>query len=463
MVELDTDVAPREAPTGLTTVLWLNGADDDYTTAAQVLSEREVRLVRLERLDELLGQLEKAEPALCVIDLTTGLDSAKSLRAVRNRFPQALVVGLVDPRRPEGPLEAFQRGVFDVLSVPVSTQDFSSVVRNVDEFLALADPTSDGLPAAAETAGLVLESESMRRLMELVQRVGAARCHVMIAGDFGTGRETVARLLHASSAHSAGPFIKIDCNGGSSSEPPDLPELADLPKHNDALLGGGDVEGLLSKAASGTLFIEHIEDMSSRIQGRLARLLKEAADTQTAPTTRVMVSVQPDFPDLVQNGKVRAELYQKLALVRIDVPPLRERRDDVPVLARQILSELCRTRGYPRKTLTRSAMTLLGALPWPGNLPELRGLIERLAVMLPGGVIRLEDLLSHVSLSGSEQQSTQQATTLREARERFERDYIAATLRKHRGRMAETAQALGIQRTNLYRKVRALKLSRTGT
>ena len=108
-------------------------------------------------------------------------------------------------------------------------------------------------------------------------------------------------------------------------------------------------------------------------------------------------------------------------------------------------------------------MTLLGALPWPGNLPELRGLIERLAVMLPGGVIRLEDLLSHVSLSGSELQSTQQATTLREARERFERDYIAATLRKHRGRMAEAARALGIQRTDLYRKVRTLKLSRTGT
>ena len=156
-------------------------SDDDYTTAAQILSEREVRLVRLERIDELLGQLEKAEPALCVIDLTTGLDGAKSLRAVRSRFPQALVVGLVDPRRPEGPLEAFQRGAFDVLSVPVSTQDFGSVVRNVDEFLALADPTSDGLPAAAEAAGLVLESESMRRLMELVQRVGAARCHVMIA------------------------------------------------------------------------------------------------------------------------------------------------------------------------------------------------------------------------------------------------------------------------------------------
>ena len=128
-----------------------------------------------------------------------------------------------------------------------------------------------------------------------------------------------------------------------------------------------------------------------------------------------------------------------------------------------MLSDLCRTRGYRQKTLTKSAMTLLGALPWPGNLPELRGLVERLAVMLPGGVVRLEDLLAHVSLSGSELHGPPQGVTLREARERFERDYIAATLRKHRGRMADTARALGIQRTNLYRKVRALNVTRTGT
>ena len=108
-------------------------------------------------------------------------------------------------------------------------------------------------------------------------------------------------------------------------------------------------------------------------------------------------------------------------------------------------------------------MTLLGALPWPGNLPELRGLVERLAVILPGGVVRLEDLLAHVSLTGSERQGPPQGVTLREARERFERDYIAATLRTHRGRMADAARALGMQPTNLYRKVRALNLTRTGT
>ena len=231
---------------------------------------------------------------------------------------------------------------------------------------------------------------------------------------------------------------------------------------NAALFGRGGAGGLLSRAESGTLFLEHIEEMPSKLQGRLVRVLRSAADAETT-AARLFVAVQPDVADLVRDGSVRTELYQQYALVRVDVPPLRDRRDDIPLLARQMLSDLCLTRGYPRKTLTKSAMTLLGALPWPGNLPELRGLVERLAVMLPGGVVRLEDLLTHVSLSGGELQGPQQGATLREARSRFERDYIAATLRRHRGRMADAARALGIQRTNLYRKVRALNLTRAGT
>ena len=138
--------------------------------------------------------------------------------------------------------------------------------------------------------------------------------------------------------------------------------------------------------------------------------------------------------------------------MRVDVPPLRARREDLPFLARQILADLCRHKGYPRKTITKSAITLLVALPWPGNLPELRGLLERLVAMLPGGVIRLEDVLAHVSLDGSELHGPEYGSTLREARERFERDYIAATLRRHRGRMAEAARALGMQRTTFIER-----------
>ena len=289
------NIATQAGPVGLTAVFWVNGADDAYTTAAQVLSERNVRLVRLREVDELLQLLAPADRAMCVIDLVVGSGGGHALRAIQKRRPHALVVGIVDPRHREGALEAFQKGVFDVLSEPVSTLDFASVVRNAGEFLRLADSTPDDSASTPEVPGPVLASGAMRRLMELVQRVGMARRHVMIAGEFGTGRETVARLLHASSARSAGPFLKLDCNGAS------FPEL------NDTLFGRGR---LLGRAESGTMFLEHVEEMPPKLQGHLARVLRSAADAETTSATRVFVAVQPDVADLVRDGKVRTELYQ---------------------------------------------------------------------------------------------------------------------------------------------------------
>ena len=156
---------------------------------------------------------------------------------------------------------------------------------------------------------------------------------------------------------------------------------------------------------------------------------------------------------------MRPDLYERLSLIRVDVPALRQRREDVPVLATHFLKELCKASGKPVKTLTRPALTLLAALPWRGNALELRTLLERLILLVPGGLIRLEDVLAHTQLEGNVSPTGLDAT-LRQARAKFERDYIAAVLQHHRGRIADAAKVLGIQRTNLYRKMRRLNLMR---
>jgi two-component system nitrogen regulation response regulator NtrX len=171
--------------------------------------------------------------------------------------------------------------------------------------------------------------------------------------------------------------------------------------------------------------------------------------------------VEPGFETAVDEGRLRRDLYERLSLIRIELPPLRQRREDVPYLANHFLKEICRTGSTPVKTLTRSAVTLLAALPWRGNAPELRALLERLVLLTPHGSIRLEDVLAQVRLDGSEI-SSGGGTSLREARLRFERDYIAGVVRQHHGRMGEAAAALGIQRTNLYRKLRQLSVLRSG-
>jgi two-component system nitrogen regulation response regulator NtrX len=176
---------------------------------------------------------------------------------------------------------------------------------------------------------------------------------------------------------------------------------------------------------------------------------------------RPIAAVEPGFESAVEEGRLRRDLYDRLSLIRIELPPLRQRREDIPFLANHFLKEICRASGAPIKTLTRSAVTLLGALPWRGNAPELRALLERLVLLTPHGSIRLEDVLAQVRLDGSEVAAVG-GTTLREARLRFERDYIAAVVRQHHGRMGEAAHALGIQRTNLYRKLRQLSVSKLG-
>ena len=174
---------------------------------------------------------------------------------------------------------------------------------------------------------------------------------------------------------------------------------------------------------------------------------------------RPIASVDAGINTALDEGRLRADLYERLSLIRVEVPALRQRREDVPVLATHFLKELCRANGKPVKTLTRPALTLLAALPWRGNAPELRGLLERLILLVPGGLIRLEDVLAHTQLEGNVSPTGLDAT-LRQARAKFERDYIAAVLQHHHGRIADAARVLGIQRTNLYRKMRRLNLMR---
>ena len=175
---------------------------------------------------------------------------------------------------------------------------------------------------------------------------------------------------------------------------------------------------------------------------------------------RPMAGIEPPFDAIVSEGRVRDDLFRRLSLIRIDMPPLRNRREDIPALANYFLRDVCAALGLPARTFSRSAVSLISALPWRGNAAELRGLIEALVTSSKGGPIGLDDVLMQVKLDGGPVVFSTNGT-LRQARARFEREYIAATLERHHGRISDAAKALGIQRTNLYRKMRSLRVSRT--
>ena len=325
-------------------------------------------------------------------------------------------------------------------------------------------------------ADIVGESPSMRAVVGQIHTAAASLAGVLLAGEPGTGRALVARTIHAFAHPGGAPFVTID--GGML-----------LPAEAERLIfgAGGNGHGnggqrparapelvcpgsLLHGAIGGTVFFRHLEELPARVQARLATLfrdreyLEKARGGEELPfTARPIAAVDTGFQAHVDEGRVRPDLHRRFAEFRIALPPLRERREDIPMLAQWFVAQACREHGTAEKALDGSAQTVLAAIPWHGNSRELRDLLDGLVQATPDGTISLQALLNHVSLDGSRGPHPALGASLREARSRFEREYIAAVVAQHHGRIPDAAKSLGIQRTNLYRKLRALKLAHTVT
>lgn len=402
--------------------------------------------------------------ALCLLDLRQNGEALRTARAVRSRHPRAVLIGVADPERPTTSADALRAGVFDVLPRPASARDLEALIANAQELSSQApQPTQTAEPSRYGIAGT---SPAMSMVLDIVQRAAAGRCGILICGERGSGREMVARAVHSHDPNPQAPFVKVDCSNPS---PEDIElQLFGVLSKRTAAPEGRVLERIsdrcsLREAQGGILFLENALELPARAQARLVRVLRDRevavaghADPQMLDF-RPIASVDGSVESALDEGRIRPDLFERLSLVRIDVPALRQRREDIPVLAMYFLKELCRSHQIPLKTLTRPAITLLSALPWRGNAPELRSLLERLVLLVPQGLIRIEDVLAHTQLEGTLSPSGFDAT-LRHARARFERDYIAAVLQHQHGRIAEAAKVLGIQRTNLYRKMRRLNL-----
>ena len=223
-------------------------------------------------------------------------------------------------------------------------------------------------------------------------------------------------------------------------------------------------ESAIHQARDGSLYLQNVAELPTRLQSRLARLLRdrEAVIATSGEfvhlDVRPMTSVDPAFDSDVKDGRIREDLFRRLSVIRIEMPPLRHRREDIPALANYFLRDICAREGQPPKTFSRPALALLAALPWRGNADELHALLDSIVRGIQGGRnLGLEDVLAHVHLDGGAM-ALKNAGTLKQARAKFERDYIAAILAQTKGRISDAARVLGIQRTNLYRKMRTLRI-----
>jgi two-component system response regulator AtoC len=305
----------------------------------------------------------------------------------------------------------------------------------------------------------------MKAVLEAVRAAASSHGGVLVCGESGSGRRMIAQEVHLHWAGNGAPFVTVDCAEVEELESA-LFGLPPVAGHGDAPRARLDRiarDSLLHRAVGGTLLLAHLQEMPAGVQARLARVLRDgevrvAKPRRTVRTRlRLIASADGEWDAAVAEGQIRSDLVKRCSAARINMPPLRDRREDIPALAAMFLDDLRIERGTERRTIDPSAMALLCAFPWRGNARELRALLGSLVQRTGGPTMGLDDVLAMVHLDGSAR-SFLGTGTLREAKERFERDYVAAVLERHRGRVAEAAAALGIQRPNLYRKMRALRL-----
>jgi two-component system nitrogen regulation response regulator NtrX len=401
-----------------------------------------------------LDRVLRAPYDVIVLDIwLPGIDGLATLARLRERRVDAPVVMISGHGNIESAVRAIKMGAFDFVEKPLSLEKTVLVVGNAVRQRQLEAENRALRAHVDKRLTMVGESYVMAQLREQVAMAAPTNGRVLIFGENGTGKELVARSIHSLSRRRAGPFVEVNC----AAIPEELIESELFGHFKGAFTGAvSDRRGKFEAADGGTLFLDEIGDMSVKTQAKVLRALQEQIVEPVGGTTSVKVDVRilaatnKDLPSEIRAGRFREDLYFRLNVIPIFVPALRDRESDIPLLAEHFMAELAREYGRRPKRLDPGAATGLRSYRWPGNVRE------RLMIMVPGDTITLADLefLEGMSMAAAEPEGAP-TLSLHDARERFEREFILRALAAQQGNISRTAEILGVERSNLYRKMRA--------
>jgi len=393
-----------------------------------------------------------------------GIDGLTTLARLRERQVDAQVVLISGHGNIESAVRAIKMGAFDFVEKPLSLEKTVLVVANALRQRRL-EAENRALRARVDRQyTMVGESDALGQLREQVAMAAPTNGRVLIYGENGTGKELVARTIHALSRRHAAQFVEVNC----AAIPEELIESELFGHVRGAFTGAvADRRGKFEVADGGTIFLDEIGDMSLKTQAKVLRVLQEQSMEAVGGTVsirvdaRVVAATNKDLQSEIRAGRFREDLYFRLNVIPIFVPPLRERHEDIPLLADHFMAEFAREYGRRVKRFEPAAVAALTRYPWPGNVRELRNVVERLMIMAPGDAITAIDLsfLEGGSIAQPRSDRPLDRMTLHEARDRFERDLILRTLAEQQGNMSRTADVLGVERSNLYRKMKAFGIA----
>jgi len=409
-------------------------------------------------------------PDLMILDIwMPEMDGLETLRRVKEFVPTTQVMMISGHGSIETAVKAIKLGAYDYIEKPLSLENVTFRVKQALEQHRLTQENRALRSKVERKFELVGRSPVMQRLRDLIETAGPTNSRVLIGGENGTGKELVARAIHLHSTRSEHPFVAVNC----AAIPETLIESELFGHEKGSFTGAVSMKrGQFEQANGGTLFLDEIGDMSLSTQAKVLRALQEQQFTRVGGTklmkvdVRVLAASNKDLEKEIGKGQFREDLYYRLNVVPIVVPPLRERREDIPALVQHFMKLHAEEQGLRMKDVSPEAMGVFQQYDWPGNIRELRNLIERLMIMVPGFVI--EAAQASLSLQGRTTgvvpANTSSATpllsksydSLRDARNAFEKEYISRKLREHHWNISRTADDLKIERSHLHRKIKLL-------
>jgi two-component system nitrogen regulation response regulator NtrX len=391
-----------------------------------------------------------------------GLDGLETLARLRALDPQAVVVMISGHGTIATAVDATQRGAFDFLEKPLDADRLLVTVRNAIERAELVGENHRLREVVSRRHAMVGSSPALQATRELIAKVAPTNARVLITGENGTGKELVARALHADSPRRERPFVEVNC----AAIPSELIE-SELFGHVKGSFTGAfaDRAGKFEQADGGTLFLDEVGDMALPAQAKLLRVLQEGVVTRIGGSksievdVRVLAATNKDLGLEIAEGRFREDLLYRLNVVEIEVPPLRDRREDIPELVEHFTSQITAAGGMPGKRFADDAVRRLQQRNWPGNIRELRNVVERALILAPGKLVTAADidLLFPPDARGGEEGEPR---TFERFKQDAERSFLATKLREFDWNVSETARALKMPRSNLYKKIERYGLTR---
>jgi two-component system nitrogen regulation response regulator NtrX len=389
-----------------------------------------------------------------------GMDGLNTLEKIRTLADAPEVIIISGHATIETAVRATKLGAFDFLEKPLSVDRTLTLVKHAVDAKKLRLENRDLKRQLAPKSVIVGESIPMKALRQQIQLMAPTNGRVLIFGESGTGKELVAQAIHSQSPRKDEMFVEVNC----AAIPEDLIESELFGHRRGSFPAAGDKEGKFLKANGGTLFLDEVGDMSLKTQSKVLRTLEEqnftpvGGDEPVTVDTRVIASTNKDLEEEISRGNFREDLFYRLNVIPFSVPPLRERKEDIPLLARHFLKEFSGQYGRRPREITDDAIETLMRYSWPGNVRELRNVIERIVIMNPTTTrFDRKHLPPLVYRDGSRRAGD--FLTLHQARTAYERDYILKKLDDNHGNISRTAEVLGLERSHLYRKMKTLGIA----